>query len=234
MEIRIGDETCRLDPDGGLFWPRHGLLAVADIHLEKGSAFARRGMPIPPYDTDATLERLAAMMARHRPSLLISMGDAFHDRHGPWSLPPASRDRLEILISSTRWIWLAGNHDPSPWEGLGGRAATTFSLDGLHFVHAPGSTRDGFEIAGHLHPKARLRGRSLGVSRPCFALGSDRLIMPAFGAYTGGLNVLDPAIASWFEGAFEAILLGDRKLYRLPSTRLTPDPPRWQLIDEER
>lgn len=232
LTLKFGGTTIVLDADGGLFLPEHRLLAVADIHLEKGNAFARRGMPIPPYDTNATLDRLVRLCARHDAQTVVSMGDAFHDRAGPAGLEPGQVECLRALTQRYDWLWLAGNHDPQPWLGAGGLTETTIEIGPLTLVHEPGSSGKAFEIAGHLHPKARLRGRALGVSRPCFALDQQRLIMPAFGAYTGGLNVLDPAIATLLAASFSAVILGDKRLFRLPAAKLTPDPPRWQMVLE--
>lgn len=225
MPLDLAGERLELDASGVLSWPRHRLAAVADLHLEKGAAFARRGAPLPPYDTLATLARLEAALARLRPLTVVSLGDGFHDRRGPADLLPALAERLRDLAASFAWVWLRGNHDPEPPAGLGGTAAAELRLDGLVFRHEPAGGRG--EIAGHLHPKARVGGTRLRLARPCFASDGARLLLPAFGSFAGGLNVLDPAIAGLFAGRpFAAFLLGSERVFRVPHDRLLPEPRR--------
>ncbi len=219
VEIRLGATSLQLDASGALWWERHRMLVVADLHFEKGAAFARRGAMLPPYDTRITLGRLEALVARHRPAAVVSLGDAFHDRRGTEALDPEAARRIRALTDAVRWLWVAGNHDPAPPAGLGGEAVAMVERDGIGFGHVPGSLA-GFEVAGHLHPKARLSGEGRAVTRPCFVAGADRLILPAFGAYAGGLDVLDPAISGLFTMGFDAFLLGDRRVFRVPHHRL--------------
>ena len=219
VEIRLGRTSLRPDASGALWWERRRMLVVADLHLEKGAAFARRGAMLPPYDTQTTLDRLEALVGRHRPEILVSLGDGFHDRRGAEALDRRSAERIRALTAAMRWLWVAGNHDPAPPPGLGGEAAAMVEMDGIGFGHVPGVLA-GFEVAGHLHPKARVRGEGRAVTRPCFVADAGRLILPAFGAYAGGLDVLDPAISGLFATGFDAFLLGERRVFRVPHHRL--------------
>jgi DNA ligase-associated metallophosphoesterase len=222
MRIVLGGELLELDPSGVLVWPRLGLVAVADMHLEKGSAFARRGTLLPPYDTLATLVRLEAVLRRLKPHIVASLGDGFHDACGPDHLSDELCQHLRRLTSACRWIWIRGNHDPDPPHGLGGVGLPELRLSGLTFRHAP--TGEAGEIAGHLHPKGRVASSRLRLSRPCFAADAERLLLPAFGSFTGGLNVLDPAIAGLFRAGFAAFLLGTERVFRVPHDRLEAEP----------
>lgn len=196
--------------EGALWWPEERTLVVADLHLEKGSSFARRGQMLPPYDTIATLKRLAAVMARLAPARVIALGDSFHDRNGGDRLNEADRAALRAMTASAEWIWIAGNHDPDPPRDLGGWATSELSIGPLTFRHEPRPGAQPGEIAGHLHPSARLVGRGRSIRRRCFAADGRRLVLPAFGALAGGLNVLDAAFRPLFDGrAFHAWMLGD-------------------------
>ena len=222
--VTVAGTTLVADPAGALYWPDEALLVVADLHLEKGSAFAARGVLLPPYDTVATLARLARLIERYAPRLVIALGDSFHDGGGPSRMSDMSRVALTALQRGRDWIWITGNHDPEPADGIGGRFADALALGGLTFRHEPSpGTCDG-EIAGHLHPLARVAKRGRAVSRRCFAADGLRLVMPAFGAYAGGLNVRDRAIASLFGvSGFTAHMLGDRRLYAIAAGRCLPD-----------
>jgi DNA ligase-associated metallophosphoesterase len=211
------------DPAGALYWPEQGLLAVADLHLEKGSSFAERGVLLPPFDTVATLTRLAALMARYAPRAVIALGDSFHDGRGPARLSDTDRATLRSLQRGRDWIWIAGNHDPDPAENIGGRFVSMLAIGALTFRHEPTETGEG-EIAGHLHPVARLAGRGRAVSRRCFAGDPRRVVMPAFGAYAGGLNVRHAAFSDIFRTlAFTAHMLGERRVYAVAAKRCLPD-----------
>ena len=212
------------DPAGALYWPEQGLLAVADLHLEKGSSFAARGVLLPPYDTAATLARLARLIARYAPRIVVALGDSFHDRGGPARIADADRAMLAALQRGRQWIWIAGNHDPEPAAGIGGSFCDAFSCDPVVFRHVPHSSASDGEIAGHLHPVARVVQRGRTTSRRCFAGDGRRLVMPAFGAYTGGLNVRDRAFADVFGTlAFTAHMLGERRLYAIAARRCLAD-----------
>ena len=212
------------DPAGALYWPEEGLLAIADLHLEKGSSFARYGVFLPPYDSAATLSRLADVIVRYMPRAVIALGDSFHDGDGPGRLGDNDRDTLRALQRGRDWIWIAGNHDPDPAPRIGGMFSPAIGIGPLTFRHEPTGNADEAEIAGHLHPVARVSTRARMVSRRCFASDDMRLVMPAFGAYTGGLNVRDRAFAAVFGTlAFTAHMLGETRLYAMPAEHCVPD-----------
>jgi DNA ligase-associated metallophosphoesterase len=211
------------DPAGVIYWPEQSLLAVADLHLEKGSSFAARGVFLPPYDTAATLARLAALIARYAPRTVVALGDSFHDGRGPARLADTDRATLRNLQRGRDWIWIAGNHDPDPAVGIGGRFAANLELGPLTLRHEPLESASG-EIAGHLHPVARVARRGRAVSRRCFACDGERLVMPAFGAYAGGLNVRDRAFTNVFRTlAFTAHMLGEQRVYAVAGKHCLPD-----------
>jgi hypothetical protein len=210
------------DCAGALFWPAQGLLAVADLHLEKGSSFAARGLLLPPYDTVSTLLRLAALIARYAPRTVICLGDSFHDGGGPARLAGGDRESLRVMQRGRDWIWITGNHDPEPASDIGGVFEEGLNIGALTFRHLPSGAEG--EIAGHLHPMARVAHRGRAVGRRCFAADKTRMIMPAFGAFTGGLNVRDEAFADVFGTlAFTAHMLGDDRIYAFAAKRCLPD-----------
>ena len=210
-------------PEGALWWDHERLLVVADLHLEKGSAFAARGQLVPPYDTAETLGRLAQLIARLNPRTVVALGDSFHDRDGPARLSPRDRAALAALQAGRDWVWIAGNHDPDRPAGLAGAHVETLTLGPLTFRHAPAPAPADGEVAGHLHPCARVVGRGRSVRRPCFAGDGYRLILPAFGAYAGGLDVFDKAFAGLFSPAtFRAFILGEDKVYPVGRRALRP------------
>jgi uncharacterized protein len=221
-DIAVFGVTLIADPDGALFWPEQSVLAVADLHLEKGSSFAARGQLLPPYDTAATLARLARLIARYAPRCVAALGDSFHDGGGPMRLADADRQSLHALQRGRDWIWITGNHDPAPADGIGGAFHAVFAVGALTFRHRP--TGAVAEIAGHLHPVARIAQRGRAVSRRCFAADATRMVMPAFGAFTGGLNVRDAAFADVFGTLkFTAHMLGEDRLYAFAAKRCLPD-----------
>ena len=223
-EITVAGTTLVADPAGALVWPDEKLLAVADLHLEKGSAFATRGVLLPPYDTTATLARLAKLIDCYSPTVVVAVGDSFHDGGGSARMPDISRVALAALQRGRDWIWLAGNHDPDPPQGVGGRVAAELALGSLTFRHQPSSHGADGEIAGHLHPSARVAQRGRGVARRCFAADAKRIVMPAFGAYAGGLNIRDRAFVALFGAlSFTAHLLGQGRLYAIPAARCMSD-----------
>ncbi len=217
-------------PEGALWWPGEATLVVSDLHLEKGSAFAARGQMLPPYDTHRTLERVEQLCVRLHPRRVISLGDSFHDRAAETRLDPDCVERICALTAAHDWLWVEGNHDPDPPACLGGRAEKTVEMAGLHLRHEPTGAHG--EIAGHLHPAAKARGRGRSVRRRCFASDGERLVMPAFGAFTGGLNVLDDAFAGIFPGGLIAFMLGRERVFTMSRKQLLPDRPRspaWRL-----
>lgn len=210
--IHLAGERLMLDPSGVLVWPARRMLVVSDLHLEKGSAFARRGMLVPPLDTRLTLERLAVQVRAWQPRTLIALGDSFHDSAGSARLSQADAARIAALAASVDLVWVLGNHDPLPPSGLGGRAVAEYADGPLIFRHRAVAGASG-EVSGHYHPKALVPARGAAVSRPCFVADARRLVMPAFGTYTGGLDVGDPAIAGLFPRGGRAFLLGRDRLY---------------------
>ncbi|MGM4979849.1 MULTISPECIES: ligase-associated DNA damage response endonuclease PdeM [Rhizobium] len=202
------------DPLGALYLPDAGILVVSDLHLEKGAAFARRGMLLPPYDTLATLTVLAAVISRYDPKLVVSLGDNFHDRLGSQHLPEEFRSLIVTMARGREWIWINGNHDPDGTVDLPGHSVDEMHYGGLTFRHEPKTGRHAGEIAGHLHPSATVRRREKSVRRPCFATDGARLLMPAFGVMTGGLDLRHKAMAGLFEPeSLIAHLLGRDRIY---------------------
>ena len=219
--IRIAGEVATCDPSGALHFAELGLVVVSDLHLEKGSSVARRGMLVPPYDTGATLDRLGEVIARLRPRTVVSLGDSFHDDGGAARLPALYRERLLAMMEGRDWIWVAGNHDPGVPADLPGAVADEIAIGGLRLRHEPQEGVVAGEIAGHLHPGAVIVQRGRAVRRRCFATDGERLIMPAFGAYTGSLNVLDRAYRGLFRWeAFFALMLGADRVYAMAHHRL--------------
>ena len=211
--IHLAGERLMLDPMGGLFWPETGMLVVSDLHLEKGSAGAKRGAFLPPWDTHVTLDRLTLLLRRWKPRIVVALGDSFHDRAGASRLPHGERARLNAMTEAHRFIWVLGNHDPEPPEGIGGEWVEEFVTTPLCFRHEARPGAAAGEIVGHHHPKAVIPTRGVAVSRPCFVVDAKRLMMPAFGAYTGGLDVRDPAIARLFPRDGRVFLLGRERLF---------------------
>ncbi len=165
--VSVAGVTFAADISGALFWEEQSLLVVSDLHLEKGSSFAQRGVLLPPFDTTATLARLRAVIARHDPRTVISLGDSFHDREAHERLSPDNRETLNVLQAHRDWIWISGNHDPALPRDFGGVAADEVAIGPIAFRHEP--TGAAGEIAGHLHPKARVSTRGRSVERRCFA-----------------------------------------------------------------
>ena len=224
QDIAVAGAALVADCAGALYWPDESLLVVADLHLEKGSAFAARGVLLPPYDTAATLARLAMLIERYAPRLVIALGDSFHDGGGPARMSDISRAGLKSLQRGRDWLWIAGNHDPDPADNIGGRFAEILALGPLTFRHEPSPRPCDGEIAGHLHPQARIARRGRAVSRRCFAGDGKRLVMPAFGAYAGGLNVRDRAIVALFGAlSFTAHMLSERRIYAIAAARCLAD-----------
>lgn len=217
-ESAVAGERMVCDVRGAIYLPEAQLLAVSDLHLEKGSRQARRGYLLPPYDTGATLEKLGGVIADYEPRIVVSLGDSFDDVGGAARMPAIYRDRLLELMRGRDWIWVAGNHDPEKPADLPGATVAELAIGPLVFRHEPSRGRQAGEVAGHLHPGARIVQRGRSVRRRCFASDGARLIMPAFGAYTGALNVLDRAFSGMFcPDNLVAYMMGDGRLY--PMTR---------------
>lgn len=224
-DIQVNGQLVGLHDSGCLWWPDESTLVVADLHLEKGSSYARRGVMLPPYDTAVTLEKLAAVIDAFDPARVICLGDSFHDRDGSDRLPPAYRAMLASLQLGREWLWVTGNHDPVAPVRLCGESIDEASIGTLVFRHEPRSSGNvQGEVCGHLHPAGRVRRFGRSIRRPCFATDGTRIVLPAFGALTGGLNVRHEAFSPLFERKkFSAFLLGDNRLYPFTASRLIGD-----------
>lgn len=230
VRLYLCGEPLEALPEGALWWPTGRVLVVSDLHLEKASSYARQGQMLPPYDTSLTLSRLEGLCQRLRPDRVISLGDSFHDRGAEVRLSAADTSRIQALTSACDWVWVEGNHDPAPPASLGGRGAKVLRLGPLVLRHENEGERG--EICGHLHPVVRIRRRGRSVRRACFASDGERLVMPAFGALTGGLNVCDPAFATIFSEPPMAFALGQGRVFALSPRHFEPDQPRlahWRL-----
>ena len=221
---RINGEAVLADRAGALAVPDQSALIVSDLHFEKGSSFAPGGQLLPPYDTRTTLRRLAAAIDAHRPETVIALGDSFHDLRAGGRMAGEDRETLAGLVSRVdRWVWIEGNHDPAPPPDFGGEVCETLELGRLNLRHEPTDGSAPGEIAGHLHPCAKVRNRGRSVRVRCFATDGTRLVMPAFGAFTGGLNVCDPAFATVFGRVPDVFAMGRSRIYSVSGRRLVPD-----------
>jgi hypothetical protein len=226
--LHLVGERLMLDPAGALVWPAQRLLAVADLHFEKGSAAASRGSLLPPWDTRVTLDRLAALLRRHAPRTVVALGDSFHDSAGASRLLAADAARLAAMTAAADFVWVLGNHDPAPPEGIGGISTPEWRAGPLVFRHQAVAGAAG-ELSGHFHPKAQVPVRGTLVSRACFVADARRVLLPALGAYTGGLDVRDAAIARLFPRGGRIFLLGRERLFSFAyaaARSLPPAPPR--------
>ena len=232
--LRVNGVDLVAEASGALIWPEAATIVVADLHLEKGSAMARRGTLLPPYDSRATLDRLEDAIARTRARRVICLGDSFHDGDAPERLDAVEVARLVRLTRLVEWIWIIGNHDARPGgrtrdtarqavpRAWGGRAEAVVTFGALTFRHEADRQAGPGEVSGHFHPKAAIATRARRITGRCFATDGRRLILPAFGAYAGGLDVLDPAISDLFERGFHAYLIGRATVRAFPSARLSP------------
>lgn len=214
--ITVNGEDVLLDASGAAFLPSHRVLLVADLHFEKGSSYARSGQLLPPHDSRATLAKLGRAVARHRPATIVALGDSFHDRDAGARLGVEERQMLGALAREAAFTWIAGNHDPQAPAWLGGDRAADVTLGGLTLRHEPRARLHPGEVAGHLHPCARVVKWGRTVRRRCFVSDGLRLVLPSFGAYTGGLDVREAPISSLFAGPFHAYMLGATRVYAMP------------------
>ena len=203
-------------PQGALFWPSRRALLVADLHLEKASWFARLGQMLPPYDSIATLSDLSVIAASTGAEEIWCLGDSFHDAAGCDRLPVAARALLTGLTAATRWTWIVGNHDPGFADHCGGALVAEAEVDGLILRHEsdPAETRP--ELSGHFHPKLRITHRGRQVSRRCFVATESKLILPAFGSLTGGLDAHHPEIVRAVGAGAQALVPVQDRLLRFP------------------
>jgi uncharacterized protein len=207
--ISLAGATLVARASGALWWPAERLLCVADLHLCKSERLARRGGALlPPYETAETLNRLAAEIAVLAPARVVCLGDSFDDGAAGKALAREDAERLTALMAGRHWIWIAGNHDPAPLA-LGGRHLAELRLGPLAFRHAAAPAPEPGEVSGHYHPKLRLPVRGTAVTRPCFLFDARRLILPAFGAYTGGLRSDHPALRCLLGPGARAVITGE-------------------------
>lgn len=220
--LHVRGELLTALPEGGLWWGAKRTLIVSDLHLEKGSSFAARGQMLPPYDTSATLSIVEGLVQTLSPDRVISLGDSFHDRRAELRMDDADATRIRSLTTKTDWVWVEGNHDPDPPEHLGGRPSKVLRMGDIVFRHEP--TGESGEIAGHLHPCAKVLSKVRALRRRCFVSDGERLIMPALGAFTGGLNILDEAYKPCFpEGGMMVFAMSREAVIPISSKRLIPD-----------
>jgi hypothetical protein len=216
LSVDVNGERLILDKSGAAWWERTRTLIFADLHFEKGSSYARGGQFLPPYDTRATLLRMAEVAGRRAPARIIALGDSFHDSFAAERLGSEERGMLQALSASAHFLWITGNHDPHPPAWLGGVVMEEWREGGLSLRHEPEADAAPGEVAGHLHPAATVAKFGRGVRRRCFVANGARLLMPAFGAYAGGLDVGDIAITGLFPGRFHAFMLGQDRVYAIP------------------
>ena len=219
--ITVSGKALVADMSGALWWPGERTLIVADLHLEKGSAGAARGRLLPPYDTRETLTRLAELIDRWEPARVVCLGDSLHDTGAAERIDAGDREVLAILQEGRQWLWITGNHDPAVPAELGGTVAGCVTIGGLKLQHQPYAGLVTHEIAGHLHPAARISIYGHAVRRPCFVGNGRRLVLPAFGAFTGGLNVLDEAFQPLFgSDGMRVWMLGQEGVYPVATRHL--------------
>ena len=225
VPLSFAGEEWLLTEGRALYWPRENALLVADLHLEKGSFFARHGQMVPPYDSRETLERVALAIRETGARRVITLGDNFHDSEGSARLEPHAAGMLDALTSAVDWLWITGNHDPHMEARCGGTLAEEIEIGGIVLRHQakPGETRP--ELSGHYHPRLQIKVRDRSIRRPCAVVSANedaegratgRMILPAFGAYTGGMNAADPAILAALQPAnrIDAVVPAAGKLAR--------------------
>jgi len=219
VPLSFARQEWRLTAAGALFWPRENALLVADLHLEKASFFAAHGQPLPPYDSRETLERVALALHETGARRVYCLGDSFHDAAGPTRLEPHAAGMLAALTRVADWVWITGNHDHA--APLSGSSATELAVAGVILRHEarPGETAP--ELSGHFHPKLRLTLRGRRIARPCAVRSESRMILPAFGALTGGLDAASPAILAALQpaSAIDAVLAAKGRLAQFPLWR---------------
>jgi uncharacterized protein len=222
--LSLLDADLLLDHSGALWWPVERTLVIADMHLEKGSAYAARGQLLPPYDSAATLARLNRLVARLLPARLIALGDSFHDVRAGERMDGGVADALTALAASLHMIWITGNHDPEIPAWLPGERHDAVVAGPLTFRHEPLPGAQPGEVAGHLHPVARVTNEKGRVRRKAFVTDGSRLLLPAFGAYAGGLNLREPVIEDLFApGRITAHVCGSSRVFRVGERRLAAD-----------
>ena len=223
VRLTLAGAAARLRASGALWLETERVLAAADLHFEKGSSYAARGQMLPPYDTAETLRRLEAEVAALSPRTLVLLGDSFHDAQAEARLSDADAGRLRALAAGRRLIWVVGNHDAEGPRYLPGETAAEVEFGGLTLRHEPRAGMRPGEVAGHLHPCARVSARGRSVRRRCFLTDGARLILPAFGAYAGGLNVRDRAFKGLFATPPTVVALGSQRAFAIARSALAGD-----------
>ncbi len=222
--LTVNGASILADVSGAALIEACGSLVVADLHFEKGSAFAERGVLLPPYDTRTTLRRLGEVIGRLKPARVIALGDSFHDLRADGRMDEDDAESLQRLVASVaKWVWIEGNHDPVPPARFGGSVLAELQTGPLTLRHEPHAGPHAGELAGHLHPCAKVRQSGRSVRRRAFASDGTRLILPAFGAYTGGLNVRDAAYRAHFASTPDVWMLGRERVYRVAGRSVLGD-----------
>ena len=224
IAAQLGHLALVLDAAGVAYAPDEQTLLVADLHFEKASSLARRGVYLPPYDTADTLRVLTTLIMHYQPKRVICLGDSFHDVKGHDRLTEAAIDAIAALTLGRDWVWVSGNHDPDGKGSLPGQVGAELDLRGVTLRHEPRFVAGTLEIAGHLHPCARIEQRGRSLRRRCFAVNQNHVVLPAFGSLTGSLNVLDKAYGGMMRGdGAKAVMLGQTAAYAIKANRLLPD-----------
>ena len=223
LSFWLNGETVTANADGTALFDGGRVLAVADLHLEKGRALATTA-PMPGYDTDATLQALMAAITRDQPEMILFLGDSFHRAHLAETLADAYRAQIDACCAGREVVWLIGNHDPSLPSFLPGRTAAEWRSQTLTFRHIAEKRESGGEVSGHYHPKAKIKTKARGVTGQCFIHDGRRLIMPAFGAYTGGLSVRHAQIARFYSNKAEILFCHGCQIYRYPYSQVSTSP----------
>lgn len=221
VPLSFANHEMRLVQGRALFWPRENALLVADLHLEKASFFAQRGQMLPPYDSRETLERLALALRETGARRVFCLGDNFHDGQGVARLEPHAAGMLAALVRVTDWVWITGNHDAELGDPLGGVLAGELAVSGVALRHRARAGADEPELSGHFHPKLIVRARGRRIARPCAVRSESRMILPAFGALTGGMDAAAPEILSALQPAREidAVTAAGERLVAFPLWR---------------
>jgi DNA ligase-associated metallophosphoesterase len=224
LQVKVLDAWASLLPSGALWLAGERTLVCADLHLEKGSAYAARGQLLPPYDTRETLRRLATDVAALDPALIVFLGDTLHDGEAHDRIGESDAEGLGQLARGRDLVWVVGNHDPEgPGERLPGETAAALELAGLVLRHEPRGGEQPGEVAGHLHPCARVMGRSRSVRRRCFVTDGRRLILPAYGAYAGGLSIRHQAFSGLFLRPPLVCAIGSARVHAVAFERVRAD-----------
>ena len=211
--IKFAGHEFRPHPCGSLYWPAEDILIISDLHLEKGSSFVKRGLFLPPYDTTETLEKLQAICEKVQPRTLLFLGDVFHDHKALERMQETDRRILESLISHYKMVWIEGNHDPAT-APQGIDVLQDFKIQNIIFRHIAGED-EGFEMSGHYHPCIKFSHKGQKVRRPCFLVSERKLIMPSFGAFTGGLDIHEEALQSVIGPTFKAYAMGHKNVHHV-------------------